>query len=156
MNHVFLEIDLNLSNVSVVWTRFWATRKIMYALKLCYSLCMCSCVLHHFSHCGFFATPWTVAHQAPLAVGFCRQECLEWVAMPSSRGSSWSRGQIHISCIASRFFTHWATWEAPWYGFLDKREKKWAKDGKRDWLTIPRPLVTQCIPAMQKASKGCM
>ena len=80
MKDVFLEIDLYLSNISVVWTWFWATRKIMYALKLCYSLCMCSCILSHFSHCWLFATPWTVAHQAPLAVGFCRQEY--WSGLP--------------------------------------------------------------------------
>ena len=33
---------------------------------------------------------------------------LEWVALPSSRGSSWPRGQTHISCIsciAGRLFT---------------------------------------------------
>ena len=35
--------------------------------------------------------------------------------IPSSRGSSWPRKWTYISCvsdIASRFFTHWATWEA--------------------------------------------
>ena len=30
---------------------------------------------------------------------------LEWVAMPSSRGSSQARDQTQVSCIASRFFT---------------------------------------------------
>ena len=30
---------------------------------------------------------------------------LEWVATSSSRGSSWPRDQICISCIAGRFFT---------------------------------------------------
>ena len=34
---------------------------------------------------------------------------LEWVAIPFSRGSSWSRGWIHVSCSAGRFFTIWAT-----------------------------------------------
>ena len=29
---------------------------------------------------------------------------LEWVAIPFSRGSSWPRDWIHISCIASGFF----------------------------------------------------
>ena len=29
-----------------------------------------------------FATPWTVAHQTPLSMGFARQETLEWVACP--------------------------------------------------------------------------
>ena len=33
-------------------------------------------------------TPWTVAHQAPLAVQILQARILEWVAMPSSRGSS--------------------------------------------------------------------
>ena len=34
------------------------------------------------------ATPWTVAHQAPLSMGILQAKILEWVAMPSSRGSS--------------------------------------------------------------------
>ena len=38
---------------------------------------------------------------------------LEWVAYPSSRGSSWPRNRTRVSCIASCFFTSWATSEAP-------------------------------------------
>ena len=34
------------------------------------------------SHVGLFATPWTVAHQAALSVGFSRQEC--WSGLPLS------------------------------------------------------------------------
>ena len=30
---------------------------------------------------------------------------LKWVAMPSSRGSSWNRDQTLVSCIAGRLFT---------------------------------------------------
>ena len=30
---------------------------------------------------------WTVAHQAPLSMGILQARILEWVAMPSSRGS---------------------------------------------------------------------
>ena len=37
---------------------------------------------------------------------------LEWVAMPSSRGSSQPRGRTQVSCIAGGFFTIWATREA--------------------------------------------
>ena len=36
-------------------------------------------------------TPWTVAHQAPLSAGIIQARILEWVAMPSSRGSSQPR-----------------------------------------------------------------
>ena len=37
---------------------------------------------------------------------------LEWVAIPFSRGSSQPRDWTQVSCIASRFFTVWATREA--------------------------------------------
>ena len=35
---------------------------------------LCACVLSHFSHVRLFVTPWTVAHQAPLSLGFSKQE----------------------------------------------------------------------------------
>ena len=35
-----------------------------------------------------FATPWTAAYQAPLSMGILQARIQEWVAMPSSRGSS--------------------------------------------------------------------
>ena len=37
------------------------------------------------SHVRLFATPWTVARQAPLSMGILQEGILEWVAMPSSR-----------------------------------------------------------------------
>ena len=39
--------------------------------RVCVCVCVCACVL---SHVRLFATPWTVAHQAPLSMGFPRQE----------------------------------------------------------------------------------
>ena len=38
------------------------------------------CVLSHFSHVRLFATPWIVAHQAPLSMGFSRKEY--WSGLP--------------------------------------------------------------------------
>ena len=35
---------------------------------------MCARVLSHFSRVWLFVTPWTVAHWAPLAMGFSRQD----------------------------------------------------------------------------------
>ena len=64
------------------------------------------------SHVQLFVTPWTVAHQAPLFMGILQTRILEWVAMPSSRGSSKPRDQTQVSCIAGGFFTVWATREA--------------------------------------------
>ena len=51
------------------------------------------------------AIPRTVARQAPLPLGFSRQRILEWVAMPSSRGSSRPRDLTQVSHIAGGFFS---------------------------------------------------
>ena len=62
--------------------------------------------LEMLSHVWLFATPWTVAHQAPLSMEIFRQRILEWIAISFSRGSSWARNWNHISCaayIAGRF-----------------------------------------------------
>ena len=40
----------------------------------------CVFVLSHFSHVQLFAIVWTIAHQAPLSMGFFRQEC--WNKLP--------------------------------------------------------------------------
>ena len=68
-------------------------------------------MLSHFTRVWLFATLWTVAHQALLSMGILQARILEWVAISSSRGSSWPRDQTHlscISCIAGAFFTCWA------------------------------------------------
>ena len=59
-----------------------------------------------------FATPWTVACQALLSMGFPQARTLRWVAIPFSRGSSRPRDQTQVSCTAGAFSTIWATREA--------------------------------------------
>ena len=43
-------------------------------------------VLSHLSRVCFFATPWTVARQAPLSLGFSRQEHWSGLPCPSPGG----------------------------------------------------------------------
>jgi len=43
------------------------------------------------------ATPWTVAHQAPVSMEIPQARLLEWVAMPSSRRLSQPRDQTQVS-----------------------------------------------------------
>ena len=50
---------------------------IFFALSL---LCTCACMLSRFSCVQLFATLWTVAHQAPMSMGFSRQEY--WNGLP--------------------------------------------------------------------------
>ena len=58
-------------------------------------VCVCVCVLSR-------VTPWTVAHQAPLSVGFPRQEYWSgrMVAISSSRESSQPSDGTCISCVS--------------------------------------------------------
>ena len=51
---------------------------ITYTVKLQFNLC--ACVRCRFSPVQLFETPWTVAHQVPLSVGFSRQE--HWSGLP--------------------------------------------------------------------------
>ena len=41
---------------------------------------VCVCVCYSLNHAQLFATPWTVAHQSPLSMGFSRQEY--WSGFP--------------------------------------------------------------------------
>ena len=40
------------------------------------------------------------------------QARIEWVAISFSKGSSQPRDRTWVSCIVTKFFTIWATWEA--------------------------------------------
>ena len=50
------------------------------------SIACCVLCAQSLSHVQFFATPLTVAHQAPLSMGILQARILEWVAISSSRG----------------------------------------------------------------------
>ena len=45
-------------------------------------LVLCGFVLSRFSRVQLFVTLWTVAHQAPLPMGFFRQEYWSWLLCP--------------------------------------------------------------------------
>ena len=52
-----------------------------------------------------FETPWTIAHQAPLSMGFSRQQYWSGLLFPSAGDSSQHRAWTCVSCIAGGFFT---------------------------------------------------
>ena len=78
--------------------------------------------------------------------GNLQARILEWVAIPFSRGSSWPRDWIWVSCIAGRFFTIWAITEAPriqeWVvipffrGSSQPRDQTWLSMLQADFLLL--------------------
>ena len=70
------------------------------------------CCAWSLSHVQLFATPWTIACRTSLSMGILQARMLEWVAMPSSRGSSQPKNWTQVSHSAGGFFTVRVTREA--------------------------------------------
>ena len=75
-----------LSTYYLSYTRmgFFHTKIVVNMLTINHSVCVCVCVcvcesLSHVRPCD----PWTVAHQAPLSMGFARQEYWSGLPLPS-------------------------------------------------------------------------
>ena len=80
-----------------------------HALCVCVCVCVFVCVCvraQSLSRVPLLATPWTVAHRAPLSVGFPRQEFWECVVISFSRGSFRPRDGTHISFIGKQVLYH--------------------------------------------------
>ena len=68
-----------------------------------------------FSHVQVFATPCTVAPQAPLSIGFSRQEYWSGVPIPplgNLPNPGTEPSSFMFPALAGGFFTTGATWEA--------------------------------------------
>ena len=85
--------------VSVVHIRN-VKRKTFYTVKEIIRKVKKQSMLSCFSHVRLFATPWTVASQAPLSMGFSRQEYWSGLPCPAPGEFSWCRVWIHISYIS--------------------------------------------------------
>ena len=70
------------------------------------------CVCYSPSRVRFFVTPWTVARQAPLSMGFSRPEY--WSGLPCPPPEDLSDPEIKPTCLLHyrQILYHWATGEA--------------------------------------------
>ena len=78
-------------------------------------MCVCLCA-QLLSLLWLFASPWTIA--ARFLCGDFPGKCPDWVAISSSRGSSWPRDWTHISCIGRRILYYRATQGAWIYAYM--------------------------------------
>ena len=74
----------------------------------------CACILSLFNHVRLFVTLWTGAHQAPLSMGFSREEF--WSGLPcATPGDLPDLGiepaSLMPPALAGRFFTTNTTWK---------------------------------------------
>ena len=69
-----------------------------------------ACVLSCLGRVQLCVTPWTVARQAPLSMGFSRQE--SWSELPCLPPGGLLDPGMEPASLAGGFFTTSATWEA--------------------------------------------
>ena len=74
-------------------------------------------MLSHFSRVRLFAALWTVGHQAPLSMGFPRQE--HWSGVPFPSPGDLPDPEIELASLtgpelADGFFTTSIPWKAPY------------------------------------------
>ena len=79
---------------------------IYFLIGCCFVLCLDA------QSCPTRCDPIDCSLPGSFVRGILQARILEWVAMPSSRGSSQPWDQTQVSHTASRFFTVWATREA--------------------------------------------
>ena len=78
---------------------------------------MCCCLVTKFMS-NSFVTPWTIAHQAPLSMGFPRQEYWSGLLFPSSGDlpdpgiKLGQMSNVNVSCIGRWVLYCWASKEA--------------------------------------------
>ena len=86
-----------------------------------------ACMLTCFDRVQLYVTLWSIARQAPLSMGFSRQECWSQLPCPPPEESSRPRDRNCISCgswIASRFLTAEPP-RKPHNGRLLSHKKEW-------------------------------
>ena len=69
----------------------------------CIYIYICAYMLSHFSHVWLLVTLWTIAHQAPLSVGFSRQEY--WSGLPCA-----SPHMCVCVCVCVTMYVHGFTY----------------------------------------------
>ena len=105
----------------ISYNTFFPDTKVLLKMYICVYVCYRFVyinhvyVLSHFSCVWFFATPWTVACQAPLSMGFSRQDYWSGLPCPPPGGlpNPGIKPKSRLSAVsAGRFFTTSTTWKA--------------------------------------------
>ena len=85
---------------------------VLFIKILLWSNEVATCVCLVTQSCPILCDPMDCSLPGSSVHGILQARIMDWVAMLSSRGSSQPSSWIQVSCIASGFFTDWATREA--------------------------------------------
>ena len=110
-----LDYKLLISSKTLELTKVTKERELDHT-ELTERTVLCSSVYaHSFQLCLTLGDPMNCSLPVSSDHGILQARILEWVAMPSSKGSSQPRDRTCISYIAGRFFTAEPPWNPPLY-----------------------------------------
>ena len=133
------------------------------------------CMLSRFSHVWLFATPWTVAHQAPLSMGFSRQEYWSGLSGPGLNLSllcllHWEVGSLppcHLGGLHHTYYTSKVKYNRGKKNpvkllFCEKILQGWISEEKPELVTAPTAwspgqvaCYIPCLGTKKCQRKGC-
>ena len=92
----------------MLWCGYATVSLIVHLFKSTWLLLVCSVAQSRPTVCdpGDCSPPGSSVH------GISQARILEWLAISSSRGSSWSRDWTHVSCIGQQILYNWTFWES--------------------------------------------
>ena len=109
VSHPLFECQLNSSINSIFsWKEMLESSFPIVSWLMCHCAVCCAMLSHSDMSVSLRSHGLHVVHQAPLSMRMLQARTLEWVAMPSSRGSSQPGDGLQVSRIAGRLFTIWA------------------------------------------------
>ena len=73
---------------------------VSFSLPCLLGVCIISCVCMHAQSCPTLCNPMDCSPPGSSVHGISQARILEWVAISSSRGSSWPRDRTHVSCVS--------------------------------------------------------
>ena len=74
------------------------------------------------SHVRLFVTPWTLAYQTPLSVGFSRQDHRNGLSFPPPGDLPNPETELVIFCTGSQILYRGITWGAPEEGYCKGKD----------------------------------
>ena len=72
-------------------------------MSKCVCVCVCACMFSISDSCLILSTPWAIAHQGPMSIGFSRQEYLSGLPFPSPGNLPGSGIKPESSSLAGGF-----------------------------------------------------
>ena len=109
---ILLTYDDAKVGIVIIFSCISSSGSLALKLRILVSVCVCVRVRARALSCALFVTPQTVCGQAPLSMGFPRQEYWSGFPFPSPGDLPNPRTEPTSSVLAGGFFTTSTSWEA--------------------------------------------